>query len=225
LVEERDPSGSPRWKLIPTGLGVVLLAAAVTVVLSRDGQRPERTLPGEREEGGDEVAVSQIPSFRFTVTRRVLLPTRARSVQRRDKMVGNRVAATATDAVTDLYTEAFLDPANWRSGSYADALRVFSAGAARRARERTAVLTAGPDAGTSFEQILPVSGSIATRILLDGSGKPALVLSAVTFRAEALGPQPMMFRSEGRFFFERVQGRWKVVSFLVNRNDRPKEAE
>jgi hypothetical protein len=224
LVEERDGSGSPRRKLLLTGLGVLVLAAAVTVVLSRDGGAPERTLLGEREEGGDEVALSEIPSFRFTATRPVLLPTRARSVQRRDKVVGKRAATTAAAALTDLYTEAFLDPANWRIGSYTDAFGVFSAGASRRARERTAVLTAGPDAGGRFEQILPVSGSIDTRILLDRSGKPALVLSAVTFRAEAVGPEPMMLRSEGRFFFQLVQGRWKIVSFLVNRNDRPKEA-
>jgi hypothetical protein len=224
ILVERDASGSPRRKLLLTGLGVLVLAASITFVLSRDGGAPERTLPGEREEGGDEVAVPEIPSFRFTATRPILLPTRARSVQRRDKVVGNQAAATAAAALTNLYTEAFLDPANWRSGSYAGAFGVFSPGASRRARERTAVLTAGPDAGGRFEQILPVSGSIDTRILLDRSGKPALVLSAVTFRAQALGPEPMMLRSEGRFFFERVQGRWKIVSFLVNRNDRPKEA-
>jgi hypothetical protein len=224
ILVERDASGSPRRKLLLTGLGVLVLAASITFVLSRDGGAPERTLPGEREEVGDEVAVSEIPSFRFTATRPILLPTRARSVQRRDKVVGNQAAATAAAALTNLYTEAFLDPANWRSGSYAGAFGVFSPGASRRARERTAVLTAGPDAGGRFEQILPVSGSIDTRILLDRSGKPALVLSAVTFRAEALGPKPMMLRSEGRFFFERVQGGWKIVSFLVNRNDRPKEA-
>ena len=223
-MEERDASGSPRRKLLLTGLGVLVLAVAVTVVLSRDGGAPEGTLVGEREEGGDEIAVSETPSFRFTVKRPVLLPTRARSVQRPDKVVGNRAATTAAAALTDLYTEAFLDPANWKSGSYADAFGVFSTGASRTARERTAVLTAGPGAGARFEQILPVSGSIDTKILLDRSGKPALVLSAVRFRAEALGPEPMMLRSEGRFFFERVQGRWKIVSFLVHRDDRPKEA-
>lgn len=222
---ERDLSGSPRRKLLFAVLGVLVLAAAVTILLTQGGDAPERALPSERAEGDDGVAVPEVPSFRFSVSRRVLVPTRARSVQRHDKAVGTRIAASATAALTDLYTEAFLDPANWQSGRYADAFRGFSAGAARKARGRPAVLTAGPDAGTRFEAILPASGRIATRILLDRAGKPALVLSVVTFKAEALGPQAMTLRSQGRFFFARIQGRWKVVSFLVSRNDRRREAE
>jgi hypothetical protein len=69
-----------------------------------------------------------------------------------------------------------------------------------------------------------VSGRLDTRILLDRSGYPSLLLSVVRFSAEADGPEPATFRSRGQFFFERVGGSWKIVSFHVTRADAPREA-
>ena len=67
-------------------------------------------------------------------------------------------------------------------------------------------------------------GAVDTRILLDRNGSPALLLSVVRFSASADGPEPATLRSRGQFFFERVGGSWKIVSFHVTRVDAPTEA-
>ena len=107
---------------------------------------------------------------------------------------------------------------------YAEAFEGFASEAKKQAEARLGLLTAGARAGDRYEQILPVSGRIDTRILLDRGGRPTLVLSTVRFAATATGPEPATLRSSGQFFFERVNGSWKIVSFHVTRTDKPREA-
>jgi hypothetical protein len=216
LAEERHVSGSPRRTLLLIGLGVlVVLGAVVALVLTLgdDGAPPRAARSGGAE------SVAEIPEFRFQLTRRELVPTSRGPLKKREKVAGKRAAAAAADLLTDLYREGFLDPANWQVGSYGDAFQIFASGAAKQAKARAAVLTAGPDAADRYDEILPVRGRVSTRILLDRGGKPALMVSAVRFTARALGARPATLRSEGQFFFKRVDGRWKVVSFLVTRDD------
>ena len=42
---------------------------------------------------------------------------------------------------------------------------------------------------------------------------------AVRFRARGLGEETTILRSSGRYFFERVDGLWRIVSFDVERDD------
>lgn len=220
-------SESPRRKPLLIGLGILLVLAAIAVVLLQGGDDGSlRTLlPGDEGSRSDEsVAEPATPSFRFLTTKRVLVQTSLGHLRRQDKMAGKRASATAAGLLTDLYTEAFLDPANWGNATYADAFSSFAPGAMRQAKAREAVLTAGPDAAARFEQILPASGRLITRILLDRTGKPTLIVSQVHFRANGLGPQPATLRSEGQFLFKRQDGRWKVVSFLVTRDDTRSES-
>lgn len=221
MAEERNLSGSPRRKPFLIGLVILLaFAATLAVVLLQGGDGPVRSLRGDDGSEGDEgVAEPATPSFRFKPTKRVLVRTWLGHLPRRAKQDGKRASATTTGLLTDLYVEAFLDPANWQNADYADAFSIFAPGAMRQAKAREGVLTAGPDAGTNFEQILPISGKLKTRILLDRTGKPLLIVSAVRFRATGIGPLPMTLRSEGEFLFRRQDGRWRVVSFLVTRND------
>ena len=85
------------------------------------------------------------------------------------------------------------------------------------------LLTAGARAGDRYEEILPVTGRIDTSVLVARGGRPTLVLSSVRFSAVATGPEPVTFRSTGQFFFERVRGSWRIVSFHVTRADAPRE--
>jgi len=226
LAEERNLSGSPRRKLLPIGLGILLALAAIAVVLLQEGNGGSlRTLlPGDGCSRSEGVAEPATPSFRFQTTKRVLVRTSLGHLRRRERAAGRHASATAAGLLTELYTEAFLDPANWQRATYADAFSIFASGAMRQAKAREGVLTAGPDAGARFEQILPVSGRLITRILLDRTGKPTLIVSLVRFRAKGFGPQPATLRSEGQFLFKRQDGRWKVVSFLVTRDDTRPEA-
>ena len=218
---------SPRRKPFLIGLGVLLVLAATitTFLLQGGGDGPvKRALRGEGGSIGDGVAEPATPPFQFQTTKRVLVPTSRGHLRRREKIASKRVSAVAAGLLSDFYAEAFLDPVNWQHARYADAFSIFSSGAVRQARARETVLTAGPDAAARFEQILPVSGRLITRILLDRTGKPALIESVVRFKAMGVGPEPATLRSDGRFLFKRQDGRWKVVSFLVTRNDTRSEA-
>jgi hypothetical protein len=192
-------------------------------VLALDDDAPVRTLrPGDVLPSDTDATTPDAPAFRFTKVTRELVRTAPGRITRRHRAAGARVAAVAREVLTDLYVEAFLDPANWRQGRYEDAFRDFTRGARAEAGSRPGLLTAGVRAGDRYEMILPKSGRIATRILLDRAGNPTLVVSAVRFSAEASGPEPVTLRSTGQFFFERVGRSWKVVSFHITRADRPR---
>jgi hypothetical protein len=223
LAKERTSSRSPR-RILLIGVGsVVLLGIGAAVLLTRD-DASERTLRPDGDATSPSVAVADTPAFRFTKVTRDLLRTSPGRIKGRQRREIVRAASAAREVVADLYTEGFLDPANWEHGLYAEAFRGFAGGARKRATERTALLTAGPRAGDRYERILPVSGHLATRILLDRLGHPTLVVSVVRFSAAALGSEPVTFRSTGQFFFESVGASWKIVSFHVKRNDTPREA-
>jgi hypothetical protein len=222
VSKEQIMSRSPR-RLPLIGIGfVALLVIAAAVLLTRDDDTPERAVhPGAETTDGD---AAQTPAFRFTKATRALVRTSPGRIKRRQKAISERAAIAARTILDDLYTEGFLDPANWQQGTYVEAFRGFASGARKRAETRPGLLTAGSGAGDRYEQILPVSGRIHTRILLGRAGKPTLLLSVVRFSAIALGPEPVTLRSAGQFFFERVHGSWKIVSFHVTRTDAPREA-
>jgi hypothetical protein len=220
VTEEQTPARSPRRAaFIGVGLGVAL-AIGAALLLTRDDDSPVRTLRGDVPPSDTDAATPDPPAFRFTKVTRELVRTGPGRITRRQRQAGARVAATARAVLTDLYVEAFLDPANWGAGRYEDAFRGFTRDAAAEAGSRPALLTAGVRAGDRYERILPKSGRIATRILLDRAGNPTLVVSAVRFSAVASGPRPATLRSTGQFFLERVGRSWKVVSFHVTRTDR-----
>lgn len=209
--------------LIGVGL-IAVLAIGAIALLVRDDDAPVRTSQSGTTPSEGDVAAPATPVFRFAKATRKLLRTSPGRIKRRQREASERAANAATGILTDFYTEGFLDPANWQQGSYTDAFGDFASGARERAETRAGLLTAGPRAGDRYEQILPVSGRLFTRILLDRAGKPALLWSAVRFSAAAIGPEPLTLRSTAQFFFERIGGSWKIVSFHVKRSDVPREA-
>ena len=209
--------------LIGVGL-IAVLAIGAIALLARDDDAPMRTSQGETTPSDGNVAAPETPEFRFAKATRKLVRTSPGRIKRRQREASERAAIAATSILTDFYTEGFLDPANWQQGSYTDAFGDFASGARERAETRAGLLTAGPRAGDRYERILPVSGRLFTRILLDRAGKPALLWSAVRFSAAAIGPEPLTLRSTAQFFFERIGGRWRIVSFHVKRTDVPREA-
>ena len=223
MAKEQPRSRFPRpILLIGAGL-VVLLTIGVIALLSRKDDGPLRASashPGATPSEG--VVAPGIPAFRFTKPTRGFVRTSPGRIKRRDREASERAATAARVVLQDLYTEGFLDPANWEQGRYTDAFRNFAGGARDQAAARTDLLTAGAQAGDRYDWILPASGRIHTRILLDRAGKPTLLVSVVRFSAAALGAEPVTLRSNGQFFFERIGGAWKIVSFDVTRNDRPR---
>jgi len=200
----------------------MLLAIGAIVFLTRNDDAPVRgSQPGVDTQSEDDVA--QTPGFRFTRDTRELVPTSPGRIKWRQRKASERAAFAARTILDDLYTEGFLDPANWTQGRYVDAFRGFASGARKQAEARPGLLTAGARAGERYEEILPLSGRLDTRILLGRGGRPTLLLSVVRFSASAEGAEPVTLRSNGQFFFERVRGAWKIVSFHITRTDVPRK--
>ncbi len=91
-------------------------------------------------------------------------------------------------------------------------------------RRRTPTAHGGTRRRGSLPAYRAEGGRIATRILLDRRGSPVLLVSVVRFTAVATGWEEVVLRSAGQYFFERVGNAWRIVSFDVTRDDRPREA-
>ena len=224
MKEERIP---PRFRRRTTIIGAALasvLAIGTVVFLTQEGDAPVRGLHRDVDVSTEGDGVASTPSFRFSKVTRKVVPTSGGRIKRRQREAGEHAEVAARTILDGLYTEGFLDPANWTQGEYSSAFGGFARGARMRAVAHPGLLTAGARAGDRYGEILPIAGRIDTRVLIARGGRPTLVLSFVRFSAVAMGPEPVTFRSTGQFFFERVRGSWRVVSFHVTRSDAPRES-
>ena len=206
-------------------IGVVLVAA-IAVIGFVFGSRDERIVAPPIIQTGPE----RTPAFAFAVGRSGALPTAAissRKPVRTDPLLHLRGASRlaskrAIASITRLYRGAFLDPARWHSGTYESLWRDFARAARAQARKDVRVLTAGAAAGGAYDAIVPRPSAISTTVLLERKGKPVMVLVNARFRAlgrRIAGSSNTRFDSTGRFFFQRVGGSWKIVSYDVRRSD------
>lgn len=207
--------------LIGAGL-IATLAIGATALLLQDDGAVRTSHPGTTPSDGSPTPPA-IPSFQFEKSTRELVRTSRGRINRRHRQASVRVADAVRSILTDLYTEGFLNPANWEQGEYDTAFQAFADGARAQAEAHPDLLTAGPRARERYDSILPGSSRLVTRILLDRKGSPALVVSLVRFSATALGAEPSRLSSRGQFFFERIGGSWKVVSFHVTHSETPGE--
>ena len=203
----------------------VVLVAAIGVIGFVIGSRDDRIAPSIIQTGPERT-----PAFAFAVGRTGALPTaaiRSRKPVRTDPLLRLRGASRlaskrAIASITRLYRSAFLDPANWRDGTYESLWRDFARAARAQARKDIPVLTVGAAAGEAYDAIVPRPSAISTTVLLDRKGKPAMVLVNARFRAlgrRIAGSSDTRFDSTGRFFFQRVGGSWKIASYDVRRSD------
>ena len=210
-------------KLIAVG---VVLVAAIAVIGFVFGSRDERIAAPSIIQTGPE----RTPAFAFAVARSGALPTaaiRSRKPVRTDPLLrlhgASKLASKrAIASITRLYRSAFLDPAQWQSGTYEGLWPYFARAAKARARKDVRVLTAGATAGEAYDAIVPRPSAISTTVLLERKGKPVMVLVNARFRAlgrRITGSSNTRFDSTGRFFFQRVGGSWKIVSYDVRRSD------
>jgi hypothetical protein len=213
-----------RWRTVAAVIALIASTAAIAFVfvfVSTDEPIAPSIL---------EPAPQRTPAFSFAVGRSGALPTsaiKARKPVRTDPLLrlhgASKIASrSAIASVTRLYRGAFLDPDNWQSGTYEPLWRDFARTAKPQARKDVRVLTAGAAAGDAYVAIAPRPSRITTTVLLDRTGKPAMVLASARFRAfgrRIEGSSNTRFDSSGRFFFERVAGSWLIVSYDVRRSD------
>ena len=205
--------------------GAMLLAAIVVIGFAL-GSRDDRIAAPSIIRSGPE----RTPAFAFAVARSGAPPTaaiRSRKPVRTDPLLrlhgASRLASRrAIASITRLYRDAFLVPTHWQSGTYESLWRDFARAARAQARNDARVLTAGATAGEAYDAIVPRPSVISTTVLLERKGKPVMVLVSARFRAlgrRIAGSSNTRFDSAGRFFFQRVGGSWKIVSYAVRRSD------
>ena len=170
--------------------------------------------------GGDDDS-DDVPEFDFTVGRAKAVATVPETDIAALETEATGVGQEITPVLDELYTNAFLDPANWREGDYEEVLAAFSEGATSSARQSVEVLTLGATAGDVYDRVTPERGAIGYTVLFDPAGSPNTAVAQVRFTA--LGERSdgtfTLIVSTGELFLRDLDG-WRITAFDVTRQDR-----
>jgi hypothetical protein len=161
------------------------------------------------------------PDFAFKMTKVTPVATRSESKHHELESKANEAADQVDTQMNALYIGAFLEPDNWLEGSYDPVWELFDEGASAEAQSQVDTLTAGVGAGEAFEQILPESGVLKTKVLFDLKDQAYSVVAVTRFEAVGSGKdgQDVRMTSRGQFVFQLIDGDWRVVSFKVLRDN------
>lgn len=198
------------WLIVP----VVLVAIGVAILLAlRGGGGP---IIG----GGDEPA----PPFDFIVKPATAIPTAPDADEAALSASAAEVAQEITPMIDDLYTNAYLDPSNWRHDDYEEVFTAFAPDAAATAEQSVETLTLGATAGDVFDTVDPGKSKLTYQVLFDPDGAPESAVVSVIFRATAERKNGTFLAivSEGEFFLRQVD-EWTITAFDVTRDDHEKE--
>jgi hypothetical protein len=181
-----------------------------------------------KDDTDESVKVSQPPSvsgFQFDEAKALAVITNTKTDQKKANNAIQPVASHVAEQMNALYGEGFLNPSNWQAGTYDTALAVFDdgSGARSKAEEKLSVLTAGPDAGTTYSSIVKGDTKLLIQVLVDPAMKPASAIGTAWFTATAEGKDGSLttIRSKAEYSFRDVAGTWMIVSFNVTRSDHP----
>jgi hypothetical protein len=173
--------------------------------------------------GGDDDS-DVVPEFDFTVGRAQAVATAPDADTESLEAEAGDIAVEITPVLDELYTNAFLDPANWREGDYAEVIALFSEGSAPTAQQSVEVLTLGATAGDVYDRVTPEKGRILFTVLFDPAGSPHTAVAKVHFAA--LGERSdgtfTLIVSKGELFLRDVGG-WQITAFDVTRQDHETE--
>jgi hypothetical protein len=168
--------------------------------------------------GGDEPEV--VPEFEFRLGKTGAVATVAEADQAALTAQAETVTQDVVPVLDDLYTNAFLDPANWRDGDYEEVFALFSDEAAGAAAESVETLTLGATAGDVYDSVTPKKGSLSFSVLFDQEGNPHTVVATIRFTAlgARLDGTYTSIASEGEMFLRDLDG-WRITAFDVRRAD------
>lgn len=161
------------------------------------------------------------PAFAFELTKVAPVATSSESKQQDLVTKANDAAGQVDDQMNALYIGAFLEPDNWLNGSYDSVWALFDEGASAEAQSQVDTLTAGTGAGDAFEQILPGTGVLKTKVLFDLKNQAYSVVAITRFEAVGTGEdgRDVRMTSRGQYVFQKVEGDWRIVSFKVLRDN------
>jgi hypothetical protein len=196
---------------------VVLVAVGAVLILTLGGGEGGGiidTITG----GGQED--DTVPAFDFHVSKAGAVATVEGADMDALQAQAGAVADEITPLLDDLYTNAFLDPTNWREDDYEEIFAIFAPDALPAAQAGVETLSLGASAGDVYERVTPRRGSLAYRVLFDQEGVPFTVVVEVSFTAlgERQDGTYTAIVSAGELFL-RNDGGWKVTAFDVSRAD------
>ncbi|HZP89962.1 MAG TPA: hypothetical protein VFC04_03080 [Actinomycetota bacterium] len=161
-----------------------------------------------------------IPAFDFRIAKAQPIVVTDKDPAQFDSSAA-QVADDVTKTMTTLYTEAFLDPSNWRDGTYDNVWPLFDEGSRASAQQDGTTLTLGTSAGDTFEKVGRPKGKITVKVLLDREEKPSMAVAIVKFTA--LGTRKdgtyTEIVSTGQYFLKPGDSGWTVYAFQVRRAD------
>jgi len=217
-VERNERSQRSRKPGIRILVVAVVVLVAAGVFLATRGKGPlAGVVPGTSKS-----PTLPTPDFSFRGNKAEAIPTDATQTAKKLRGAAKTVVVDTTGVIHQLETAAFLDPANWQSGTYDSLDDLFSGPAVDQAKQHLDVLTAGPQAGDVFSNIQPGKATISSEVLMDAHGAPFTVVAKVTFTAQGTAKEGAgtLFVSQGQFFLRKVGSAWKVVAFDVRRKDK-----
>jgi hypothetical protein len=221
VTPNRVERGANKKRRLPLALliaPVVLVAIGVAILLAlRGGGGP---IIG----GGDEPA----PPFDFIVKPATAIPTTPDADEAALSASADEVAQEITPMIDDLYTNAYLDPSNWRHDDYEEVFTAFAPDAAATAEQSVETLTLGATAGDVFDTVDPGKSKLTYQVLFDPDRAPESAVVSVIFRATAERKNGTFLAivSEGDFFLRQIEGQgegWTITAFDVTRDDHEKE--
>jgi hypothetical protein len=205
-----------RKKTNPLLLVIPLLLVAGAVALfafTRGGEAKIPFIGG----GGDE----PVPAFDFPSPKVGVETTSEKTDTKSLRSAAEKAAAEAAPVIDQLYTEAFLDPNNWKDGEYDEVWEVFDPSALPSAEASIETLTLGVSAGDVYETVEPEKGKLKMRVLFDENGGVISIVALVEF--EAFGARQdgtyTNVVSNGQFFLRDGGDGWKIYSFDAKRLD------
>ncbi|MGH2526368.1 MAG: hypothetical protein ACRDG2_06440, partial [Actinomycetota bacterium] len=214
-AQRRNGNRKRRLPLAVLLVPIALVAAGVVLFIVVSGDNGGGLIGGDEE---DEAA----PPFDFRVGRvrveRVVADADTSALKTEAEAL---VTDDITPVIDELWTDGFLDPANWRQGDYEELYALFEGDAAATAQSSVDVLTLGAAAGDEFERVTPDRGWITYSVLFDRDNNPDTVTASVRFRAtaELKDGTFVAIVSAAELFLQESDG-WKVVAFDVSRDDR-----
>jgi hypothetical protein len=175
--------------------------------------------------GGGDDPDDSVPAFDFKEKKAVGVATVSDFDKAALASSAEQVGAEITPTIDDLFTNAFLDPSNWREGDYEEVFAAFAPTALPVAQENIETITLGTAAGEVFEDVEPKKGSLTYRILFDPEGSPGTAVVEYRFyaTAERKDGTYLAISSHGQLFLEDLDG-WKVTAFDIVRSDSEAEA-
>jgi hypothetical protein len=217
VTPNRAQRGANKKRRLPLALlivPVVLVAIGVAILLALRGGG------GAIIGGGDEPA----PPFDFIVKPATAIPTAPDADEAALSASADEVAQEITPMIDDLYTNAYLDPSNWRHDDYEEVFTAFAPDAAATAEQSVETLTLGATAGDVFDTVDPGKSKLTYQVLFDPDGAPESAVVSVIFRATAERKNGTFLAivSEGEFFLRQING-WTITAFDVTRDDHEKE--